>query len=469
MRKSRLASLRSLVGRPDVGFLVSSILIGILTIAINPPLRGPDETAHFLRALGIAQGDLVPRSTDSRGRRGLLLPPELYRQLSHFDEAREALPPGHRSYLDIFRAYSRTHSTAARPSPPVFVPYQGSEGYSPIPYLPYAAAAILAEPFDLGFLGLLYVMRIAGLLATSIVTAFAISLTPSLKWMFFCTAMLPTALYQRAVISADGAVLAATLMVLALCLRAIDKPGEGAWHRAVWVTISSLTKPPQLAFALLETMRLSSTGPRAQWLTALLVAAPGFVLSFLWIAIVSADIGAWRISEGSGLPPQEFDPVWKLQFLLDHPREFIFAAITSLDYTGELWRQLIGVFGWLDVRMRSWVYPIVSLLLVLTFFDRLEFGRTTRWKVASIAAFTAFCYCLAVFGTFFITLTPSTAERIHGLQGRYFIVILPLLALGVSAVVNRGLGRAGAPVAIASAFISAAAMMEALWRAHWSA
>jgi uncharacterized membrane protein len=469
MWKFHLKPRRGLVVRPHLVFLISSILIGVLTVAINPPLRGPDESAHFLRGLGIARGDLVPRHTDSRGRRGLFLPSELHRQFTHFDAAREALPPGRSSYIDVFRAHWRAHSTAAQSSPPVFVPYEGSEGYSPVPYLPYAAAAVLAEPFELEFLGLLYVMRIAGLLTTSVIIAFAIALSPSLKWMFFCTAMLPTALYQRAVISADGAVLAATLMVLALCLRAIDKPGESVWHRAVWVTISSLTKPPQLAFSLLETMRLSRTGSRAQWLTALLVIVPGLVLSILWIVTVSADIGAWRISEGSGLPPQEFDPVWKLQFLLDHPREFISAAITSLDYTGELWRQLIGVFGWLDVRMRSWVYPIISLLLMLTFFDTLGFGRTTRWKVACIAAFTALCYLLAVFVTFFITLTPTTADRIHGLQGRYIIVILPLLALSVSAVVNRGLGRASAPVAMASALISAAAIMDALWRAHWSA
>jgi uncharacterized membrane protein len=468
MRKFHDKSIRLLVGRPGLVFLVSSILIGLVTVAINPPLRGPDESAHFLRALGIAGGDLIPRIADPRGRRGLLLPPALHQQFSHFNEAREVLPPGRRTYLDVFRSYSDAAATATRPSAPVFVPYEGSEGYSPVPYLPYAAAAILAKVFDLQFLGMLYLMRIAGLLALSVVTAYAISLTPSLKWMFFCTAMLPTALYQRAVISVDGAVLATTLMVIALCLRAVDKAGDGAWHRTFWVTICSLTKPPQLAFALLETMRLTLAASRAQWLTALLVAVPGLVLSLLWIAAVSGDIGAWRISEGSGLSPQEFDPVWKLVFLLAHPDKFISAVITSLDYTGELWRQLIGVLGWLDVRMQAWVYPVISLLLVLTFFDSLEFDRVTQWKVACIAASTALAYCLAVFAAFFITLTPTAAERIHGLQGRYFIVILPLVALSVRAVFNRSLGGAVAAAAMAGACISTAAMMEALWRAHWS-
>jgi uncharacterized membrane protein len=69
---------------------------------------------------------------------------------------------------------------------------------------------------------------------------------------------------------------------------------------------------------------------------------------------------------------------------------------------------------------------------------------------------------------FFVTLTPSSAERIHGLQGRYFIVILPLLALTVSAMVNRKLGCASAIAATTSALLSASAMIAALWRFHWA-
>ncbi len=467
MRKFPVTPIRMLVLRPEVLFLVSSIVIGILTVAVNPPLRGPDETAHFFRALGLARGDLVPSTTDARGRRGLFLPQEFHRQLSFFNEARETPPSGDRTYIDIFRSYFDADPTAAQGSALVFVPYEGSEGYSPVPYLPYIAAAVIAGTFDLQFLAMLYLMRISGLLAAAAITAYAIALTPSLKWMFFCTAMLPTALYQRAVISADGAVLSSTLMVIALCLRAIDRPGASAWHRGLWITLCSLTKPPQLAFTLLEAMRLSRNEGKAQWITALLIAIPGLLLSLLWIVAVSADVGAWRVSEGSGLPPEEFSSSWKLMFLLQHPCQFISAVVTSLDYSGELWRQLIGVFGWLDVPMRDWVYPIISLLLALTFFGRLTFDRPTRWRIALIAAFTALCYCVAVFATFFITLTPSTAERIYGLQGRYFIVICLCSPLSSAALLNRGLGRASAPVAMVSALISAAAMMDALWRFHW--
>jgi hypothetical protein len=40
--------------RPLRAFVLSSLLFGCLMIGAAPPLRGPDERAHFLRAYGVA-------------------------------------------------------------------------------------------------------------------------------------------------------------------------------------------------------------------------------------------------------------------------------------------------------------------------------------------------------------------------------------------------------------------------------
>jgi Predicted membrane protein (DUF2142) len=71
-------------------------------------------------------------------------------------------------------------------------------------------------------------LRLTGLIVASAMIAYAIALTPFLKWAFVCVAMLPTAIYQRAVISIDGIVLGATLLVVALCLAAVLAPGDVA-------------------------------------------------------------------------------------------------------------------------------------------------------------------------------------------------------------------------------------------------
>jgi uncharacterized membrane protein len=450
-----------------LAFLAASVFVGLLAIAANPPLRGPDEAAHFMRAYAIAHGELVPATRDNRGRRGFFLPPTLNAQFNYFNEMRERLPAPGNGYAQVFRRYFDGAALPAE-SAPSFVPYEGSEGYTPLPYLPYAAAALLADAAGLEFLAQLYFMRGAGLLTAALITAYAIALMPRLKWMVFCTAMLPTALYQRSVITVDGAVLATTLLMIALCLRSIEKPAAGASRRAVWMTATSLTKPSQVAFALLETMRWPLKGWKTQWPTAVLVMLPGVILALAWTVAASPDAGAWRISEGSGLPPQEFDPLWKLDFLLKHPLHFLAASLKSLDYFVDLWRQAIGVFGWLDVEMRSWAYAIISLLLALTFFDKLGADPASRRRVGLTAAATILAYYLLVCLLFYLTFSPSDADRIYGLQGRYFIMLIALFALIVSATVNRRLGVLAEAAALLCAVVSAAAMLEALWKVHWS-
>jgi uncharacterized membrane protein len=452
-------------GRLPLIFLVLAILGGLLAIALNPPLRGPDESAHFIRALGIAQGQFIPRTTDARGRRGLYLAFDIYEGFALFNAIRE-LQPARSIYTDAFGRYFARSGTEHDTAVPAFVPYEGSESYSPIPYAAYVPAALVTKALGFKFLGMLYAMRIAGLLATAALAAYAIAIAPHLKWMFFCTAMLPTAVYQRATISADGAALSTALLVTALCLRAVQNPGS-AWQRIGWIAACALTKPPQIAFALLELM-CGAGKNRMNWAQTAVVMLPAVVLSLGWVLISSADVGAWRISEGSGLPPQEFDPLWKLAFLLHHPLAFAAMSLTSLDYAPTLWRQLIGVFGWLDVPMRPWTYAAISLLLMPCFLDSFALPRTARAQIALIACAATIAYCLAVFVVFFVTLTPSAANRIHGLQGRYFIVVLPLVGIFLSAIINRRIGRLPAVTAVASAFVSIAAMAEALWRVYWS-
>jgi uncharacterized membrane protein len=447
-------------------FLALAIIGGLLAVALNPPLRGPDEPAHFLRALGIAQGQFVPHTVDARGRRGIYLSPELFSGFGLFNAIREAKPSGS-IYADAFARYFAHADSEPEGGPPVFVPYEGSESYSPVPYLPYVPAALISKAMGLKFVATLYVMRLAGLFASAALGAYAIAVAPHLKWIFFCTAMLPTAIYQRAVINADGASLSLALLVIAFCIRGIHHSG-GIWRRMGWMTACALTKPPQVALAVLELMTGRDKNG-STWARAALVMLPGFALSLAWILLSAADVGAWRISESSGLPAHEFDPIWKLTYLLHHLLAFAEMSITSLDYAPELWRQLIGVFGWLDVPMRAWAYPAISVLLAPCFVGALGLSGTARARAAVVAVATALAYCCAVFIIFFVTLTPTTADRIHGLQGRYFLVLLPLLAIVLIAMLNhRGPGGLHAVSGLAGAFVSMLAMAEALWHAHWA-
>ena len=121
-------------------FGLLSLAFGTLLIILTPPLRGPDEAAHFLRAYGIAQGEVVPLTVDREGRKGIRLPACLHDGFAYF-EATQAKERTAYGALDLESYARKKAQTIDRARPPVFVRYEGSEGYAPVAYLPHVASA----------------------------------------------------------------------------------------------------------------------------------------------------------------------------------------------------------------------------------------------------------------------------------------------------------------------------------------
>jgi uncharacterized membrane protein len=452
--------------QPAPLFVLLSILLGTAVLAVVPPLRAPDENAHFLRAYGLWHGDIIPRQSDEQGRRGILIPAHIYAEFRFFDTAREKAAEGSANYRRLFAEFGAARIPAGGEA--VFVPYGGSEAYSPVSYIPYVPAAAFAEAAGTSWLTMLYLMRFSGLVVFSLVLGYAIARTPILPWGFFAIAMLPSSLYGRSVISADGAVLAGSLVVLALCLRAASGLHAPPIQRGIWLALCALTKPSQVVFVALEGMTRPFGVLARNWLRVSALVLPPIVLCLAWVFATGGDIAAWRLY-GEASARQQFEIGWKLKFMLAHPLHFPSVAFTSLDYSGELWRQLIGVLGWLDTRLFPAAYPILSGLLVLANVDRMQTSRDTRWRIASVAAFTAVAYIFVVFLLFFLTSTPVDADRVHGVQGRYFLVIVPLIALTAATLIQRKPPRTlAAGAAVLLALLSGLLTIEAVLRKDWS-
>src|SRR6266568_7784177 len=73
---------------PTTIFVLLSLVFGVAIAWVVPPLRGPDEIAHFLRIHSYARGELLPPAAVD-GRKGILVERELYNQLYFFRAAGE--------------------------------------------------------------------------------------------------------------------------------------------------------------------------------------------------------------------------------------------------------------------------------------------------------------------------------------------------------------------------------------------
>src|SRR4051794_10759826 len=58
--------------RPTLVFILLSVAFGAAISVVVPPLRGPDEIAHFLRIYSYARGELLP-TAEVDGRKGIFI------------------------------------------------------------------------------------------------------------------------------------------------------------------------------------------------------------------------------------------------------------------------------------------------------------------------------------------------------------------------------------------------------------
>ena len=150
---------------------------------------------------------------------------------------------------------------------PIFASFAGTEGYNPVAYIPYIAAAAIGRLFKLDFPDMLFFMRWFGLVTFTAIAAYSIAVIPALKWAFVLIALLPVSLYNRSVLSADGAALSTALVITALCLSAAGGTAVGrVWERSLWMTLCALSKQPQIVFLLLELMVYRVKELPRQWL-----------------------------------------------------------------------------------------------------------------------------------------------------------------------------------------------------------
>jgi uncharacterized membrane protein len=318
------------------------------------------------------------------GRKGILVERELYNQLYFFRAAGEWFAREREQgvrYGPIMATYRGfggkiedefNEGTA-------FMPFAGTEGYNPVAYIPHIIGEEMGRLLRLEFPDRLLLIRLFGLITFTAVVAKAIAVTPVLKWTFVLIALLPVSLYNRSVLSADGAALSTALMITALCLSSAQKLGTGRlWERSLWMTLCALSKQPQIVFVLMELMVSPLKELPRRWRSIAIVVLPCLVLSPVWVVGVSGEIAAWRLQLDEQHPPEHFDPLWKLLYMWDHPWHFPLAAWRALSGWGDrLWLELIGVLGWQDILLGPWTYLILTVCLTLASLQKLQVDRAT--------------------------------------------------------------------------------------------
>jgi uncharacterized membrane protein len=407
---------------PHKLFLVVAIPFGILFTFLTPPFLVPDEPAHLLRSWQIAEGHIHAEMQNHIA--GGFFPKGLIQVVFSMDHVRGGRP--RETSITSFQQIRSLLDIPFAPQSKEFVPVL-SAVYSPVPYLPQTAAMILAKPFQFHPLLLMYWVRMVNLLAWVGLIYAAIRIIPIYPTLFMLLALTPMSLHQAASVSADAMINGLAFLSIALALRMAavhEKPirpvvlvGFG-----VCVVLLSLCKNVYVFFGLLLFLAPAANlgGLKRYWGYFVLLMGVCFVLT-----------AGWSISV-AGLYTFNKNPALQMEFIRGHILDYAgILAQSMLQQSWYLRRAFVGLFGWTDVWLGTWHIRLWLVLLVTTALleHRRGYSLCLRQKAVCLLLFAG--ETVLIFTLLYVFWNPVGADNIRGVQGRYFIPIVPLLLLAL--------------------------------------
>jgi uncharacterized membrane protein len=184
------------------------------------------------------------------------------------------------------------------------------------------------------------------------------------------------------------------------------------------VVATTLARPPQFALALLAPAFVGRRDPG--WMSKCVISAVAVGIVIVWMRILS----------GLTPPvPPELSLSGQLQRLRRDPLLLPAVMMNSFASTGVwLLATVIGYLGWIDARMPDWYYLTAAGALVMAMIAPNGRDRGPVLWPGALALLTFGALLTAVCAALYITWTPLGQATINGMQGRYILPVLPLLA-----------------------------------------
>jgi uncharacterized membrane protein len=407
-------------------YLVVALVWGLALVVVTPPFQVPDEPAHFLRAWGLAEGQVFPPRDIKE-----TLPSNVFTLPSQFPVGPILDPSPYTGYQSskvlqlLKQPISRVHEVR-------FV--QGTPSQNPLAYVPQAIGIWVAELARWSPMGAFYLARIFNLFAGLALVFLALRLVPFGKTMLLIVGLFPVTLSEMASVSPDslmiGGAMLFTALVLNLSSRTTIRDRDMGLVLGVGVLLLTV-KPsyfPLVALVFMLRRRQFASGKRF-WIWV-----PGIAAAVLFVSIVAV---LATPASPPGYPfvaqaPIGADMMAQFRHVILHPLTFANAMLNTFGASGISYGYwMVGLLGWLTINV-SQVAVLVLLGLIVVFIAGIEGEPPVGARRRSVLLLTwlagSVSVCLALYGAFSVV----GGSTVNGVQGRYFTPVLPLLLLGVS-------------------------------------
>ena len=428
-----------------LAFLLLALPSAVTLALITPPGHVPDEYNHACRADSLLHGALIGHRGQIDGQivSGVACNEGLRLIIQLPARPTDPTPEIYTRKMDRF---SRRIAWSAGPA---FLEAGSIAGYMPVFYVPGALAIGVTRAFGGLPAAAFRAMRFANLACFAVIGAFALGIAQRKRGLMACTLLLPMTLSLAASCSQDGLLIACAALACA-CLTRAGVPGSERWRAAAAVLLAVViaSKPPYAPLALL----LFLPAPRPFWPT-LAVCALVVLPAVGWVGLELHET-----SVPPHLPPAPAGPLWpgapamfsgpdfaaQFRVLTVRPWRLIALPWRALVSAREaLLRQAIGVLDYLSLVLPAPLYGLwLAALGAGALSDAFSGAGPVRNQARLLPVTAVFLSATAVALALYLQWTPVGMPWIGGLEGRYFLPFLPVLALALPGWAGPRMSRA---------------------------
>lgn len=421
---------------PAKFFVFCALIFGILLITIIPPFQSPDEDSHFKKAYVMSQGKFFPTSRD--GVVGFEVPTDMINYISE-----KLTYIGNRDKKYTYSEEILDDKLPKDYSDVTFHNFSTVE-VCPIAYIAPAAGIVFSKIAtkligmdNISVVTMLHFARFFSLIMYTILVYYAIKITPILKKTFCAIALLPMSLALAVAISYDSIIIAISLLSTALIFKLIfdDNVKKVSYKylitfgviafilltiKTVYVTVLfPLIFVPKEKYGDKITNVLKSFG------IILLIAVSLYIINKIPLMLLERNV----VENNSGK---------QISFIISNPFEYLKIWIkTMIANRNFYFSGMIGTFGLIDTFVPTIyivMYSLALFTIILSDFSLCPMKFNWKYKCVSIlgSIATIFAAFLGLY-VFWTSMELGVgAETITGIQGRYFIPIIPLVMIILS-------------------------------------
>ena len=392
-----------------------ALVIGVALVFVNAPQVRYDEHAHFWRAYEIASGNIISRTTNE-------LPNSVTDLFMREDNS---YPNKEINYETIQEKIGAELNEDEKT--PFAVGATGS--LTPISYIPQVIGVLIGRVLQLSPMIILYLGRLTNLLAYIALVFMAIKIMPSEKWklIIMMIALFPMSMNLAATVSPDTVILGTTLLAISYAMHLKFETKEITYKHIILLGILCMIPtvckivyfPLCLLVLLLPHEKFESKTKRI--LSWVIIFAIVFIPYLVLNRIVS--LGDYEIAIRTNMTEQ-------ILFTLSSiPRDFITLINTIYVEFSDYFFEMIG--GWNTIQILSIVLFI--MLLIAMYKTEENEKKLTFTKTDKVICWVIFIIeVLGVVAAMYLGWTQAQQTVVEGVQGRYFLPIIPLICILLS-------------------------------------